>query len=74
MDIRFINKENEIINASRLSIKVMGSHLIGINERQDIIVIEEYENEKEGKESMKKIIEAVKKGNIGEYESIIIEL
>lgn len=74
MDIRFINKKEEIINASRLSIKVMGSHLIGINERQEIIIIEEYKSEEEAKEEMKKIIEAVKKGNIEEYESIIIEL
>lgn len=74
MDIRFINKKEEIINASRLSIKVMGSHLIGINERQEIIIIEEYKSEEEAKEEMEKIIEAVKKGTIEEYESIIIEL
>lgn len=72
MDIRFINKKDEIINASRLSIKVMGSHLIGINERQEIIVIEEYENEEKARESMKQIIDGVIKANEEEYEGIVI--
>lgn len=55
MDIRFINKKNEIINASRLSIKRMRDSLIGINERNEVVLIEEYENEEEAGKVLKYI-------------------
>ena len=55
MDIRFINSKNEIINASRLSIKVIGDCLIGINEKQETIVIEQYESEEFAKIALKEL-------------------
>ena len=55
MDIRFINSKNEIINASKLSIKVIGDCLIGINEKQETIVIEQYESEEFAKTVLKEV-------------------
>lgn len=72
MDIRFINNKKEIINVSNLSIKRMNNFLIGINERQEMIVIEEYENEKEAEEKLKEVANEIIKADLGEYESIIL--
>lgn len=55
MDIRFINKKDEIINASELSIKAMGSSLIGINAEQKIVEIERYGSEEEAREILRGI-------------------
>lgn len=55
MDIRFINKKDEIINCSELSIKVMGSSLIGINAEQKIVEIERYESEEKAREILRGI-------------------
>ena len=57
MDIRFINKNNEIINASRLSIKVIGDCLIGYNEENDAITIQRYDNNEEAETRWREIIE-----------------
>lgn len=53
MDIRFINKKDEIINCSELSIKVMGNSLIGINAEQKIVEIERYGSEEEAREMLR---------------------
>lgn len=53
MDIRFINGRDEIINCSELSIKVMGSSLIGINAEQKIVEIERYGSEEDAREMLR---------------------
>ena len=55
MDIRFVNKRNQIINASKLSIMTSGNYLIGMNDRGNQVIIEECES-KEKAEAMMKII------------------
>ena len=74
MDIRFINRKDEIINASELSIKVMGTSLIGINAEQKIVEIERYESEGIVRDRMLQIIEMIKKGVEKQYRGIIIDL
>lgn len=74
MDIRFINRKDEIINCSELSIKVMGNSLIGINAEQKIVEIERYESEGMVRDRMLQIIEMIKKGVEKQYRGIIIDL
>lgn len=74
MDIRFINRKDEIINCSELSIKVMGNSLIGINAEQKIVEIERYGSERIVRERMLQIIEMIKKGVEKQYGGIIIDL
>lgn len=74
MDIRFINRKDEIINASELSIKVMGNSLIGINAEQKIVEIERYGSEGIVRKRMLQIIEMIKKGVEKQYRGIIIDL
>lgn len=57
MDIRFVNRRNEIINVSNLSIKVMKRYLIGIDERKNVVEIEEYESEERAKEVLREVCE-----------------
>ena len=71
MDIRFINSKGEIINASRLSIKVIGDCLIGINEKQDTVVIERYGREEEARKSLKVVGQIIYE-KVGE--DIVIDL
>ena len=56
MDIRIINREGELINVSRLSLKVIGRSLIGINEKQEVVNVETYENEEKARKVLKKVI------------------
>ncbi len=72
MDIRFINKENEIINCSRLSIKVIGESLIGIDAEKNVVCVERYESEEKAREILKKAVEIIGKRYIGE--DILIDL
>ena len=75
MEITIINKEWEIINASRLSIKVINNCLVGINEKQETIVIERYESEERAKEILKRIGERTKRRyETGEANYMIIDL
>lgn len=60
MDIRFINRKDEIINCSELSIKVMGNSLIGINAEQKIVEIERYESEEEAREVLREVVDVLK--------------
>lgn len=60
MDIRFINSENEIINASRLSIKVINNSLIGIDAEKNVVQIEEYESEEKAREKLSNIVDKIK--------------
>lgn len=59
MDIRIINRDGELINVSRLSLKVIGRSLIGISEKQDVVNIETYESEEEAREVLKKIVDFI---------------
>ena len=52
MDIRFINREGNIVNLTNLSILREGRYLIGMNEKGDKIVAEKYESEEEAKEKI----------------------
>lgn len=74
MDIRFINRRNEIINVSELSIKVIGSSLIGINAEQKIVEIERYESEEKAKEVLKGAAEVVTGNMVGEARGVVIDL
>lgn len=66
MDIRFINRECNIVNVTNLSILREGMYLIGMNERGNKIVMEKYESEEEAKEKIRiignNIIIATQKG------------
>lgn len=59
MDIRIINRDGELINVSRLSIKVIGRSLIGINEKQEVMNVETYESEEKAREVLKKIVDFI---------------
>lgn len=59
MDIRMINKKDEIINVTNLSIKVSGRWLIGVNEEGKIMQIEEYEDEGEARKNLQTIWEVI---------------
>ena len=59
MDIRIINREGELINVSRLSLKVIGRSLIGISEKQDVVNVETYESEEEAREVLKNIVDFI---------------
>lgn len=70
MDIRFINRKDEIINASELSIKAMGTSLIGINAEQKIVEIERYES----KEKVREVLRWIGKILETDTASIVIDL
>lgn len=53
MDIRFINRECNIVNVTNLSILREGMYLIGMNERGNKIVMEKYESEEEAKDKIR---------------------
>lgn len=59
MDIRIINRDGELINVSRLSLKVIGRSLIGISEKQDVVNVETYESEEEAREALKNIVDFI---------------
>lgn len=56
MDIRIINRDGELINVSRLSLKVIGRSLIGINEKQEVVNVETYESEEKARKVLKKVV------------------
>lgn len=74
MDIRFINGRDEIINCSELSIKVIGSSLIGINAEQKIVEIERYGSEEEARDVLRGVAELVNGNLVGESRGIVIDL
>lgn len=59
MDIRIINRDGELINVSRLSIKTIGRNLIGIDEKKNVVNIEVYGSEEESKEELRKIVSII---------------
>ena len=75
MDIRIINREGELINVSRLSLKVIGRSLIGINEKQEVVNVETYESEEIARKVLKKIVYFIwGKHNECDNNAIIINL
>lgn len=56
MDIRIINRDGELINVSRLSLKVIGRSLIGIDEEKNVVNVESYESEEEARKVLKKVV------------------
>lgn len=75
MDIRIINREGELINVSRLSLKVIGRSLIGISEKQDVVNVETYESEEMARRVLKKVIYAIwAKHNECDNNAVMIDL
>ena len=74
MDIRIINRDGELINVSRLSLKVIGRSLIGIDEEKNVVNVETYESEGEAKEVLKNIVRFIWDMHDYEKNAIIINL
>lgn len=75
MDIRIINRDGELINVSRLSLKVIGRSLIGIDEEKNVVNVESYGSEEEAKKVLKKVIYIIwAKHNECDNNAVIIDL
>ena len=74
MDIRFVNKNDEIINATKLSIKVNNRFLIGESVEGKTTIIEDYETWGEAKDVLRKIGDALLNDKEISQEEIIIDL
>lgn len=74
MYIIFINKRDEIINVSRLSIKVVKSYLVGIDERGNVVEIEKYKDEEKAREVLRGVSEIVSGKQIREEGGVVIDL
>lgn len=72
MDIRIINKKDEIINVTNLSIICMDKWLVGMNDKGETIRIEEYESKEEAKENLKKIGLAIEEAHEREVKNFLI--
>lgn len=59
MDIRVINKNNEIINVTNLSIMAQGKWMVGMNDRGETVRIEEYENKEGAQDALERMSLAV---------------
>lgn len=75
MDIRIINTEGELINVSRLSLKVIGRSLIGIDEEKNVVNVESYESEEKARKVLRTIVDFIwKKHKEEDHNAIIINL
>lgn len=74
MYIIFINKRDEIINVSRLSIKVVKSYLVGIDERGNVVEIERYKDEGKAREVLRGVSEIVSGKQLKEDGGVVIDL
>ena len=74
MDIRFINEAGNIINATNLSINRSGNFLIGMNDRGNQIVIQDYENKEEAIEEIKRVTKIIENEVLTESENVLIDL
>ena len=59
MDIRIINSKGELMNVSKLSLKVVQSSLIGIDEAKNVVNVETFEDEETAKNVLKGIVFAI---------------
>lgn len=63
MEIRIINKKDEIVNISNMAkISVRGRCIVGMNEKQEVIVIEEYGSEEEARDRLIALGYAIEEG------------
>lgn len=70
MDIRIINKDNEIINVTNLSIMTSANWLIGMNDKGETVRIEQYESKEEAKDNLEKlgmVLEEAHKDNVTDF-------
>ena len=74
MDIRFVNKRNEIINATNLSIKVNDRYLVGETAECKTIIIEVYNNWEESSDVLRQIADTLLHDKDLSQEEIIIDL
>lgn len=74
MDIRFVNKRNEIINATNLSIKVNDRYLVGETAECKTIIIEVYNNWEESSDVLRQIADTLLHDKDLSEEEIIIDL
>lgn len=75
MDIRIINSEGEIINATRLHLKARNVFLIGLTENMEQeILIERCKSREEAVAYLDAIKDAVKLGIEEESENILVDL
>jgi hypothetical protein len=65
MDIRIINRKDEIMNVSGLSIKVIGKWLVGMTAEAKIVEIEEFRSEEKAREILRGIANVID-GNVSE--------
>lgn len=74
MDIRFVNKRNEIINATKLSIKVNNRYLIGESVEGKTTIIEDYATWLEASDVLRQIADTLLNEKDLSQEEIIIDL
>lgn len=76
MEIRIINSKGELMNVSRLSLKVSQSSLIGIDEAKNVVNVETFESEEVAKNVLKNIVFAIwgKHADGDSYRPVIINL
>lgn len=72
MDIRVINKKNEIINVSNKSIKRSGKWLIGIDSRGEVEQIEKFSSEEKAEIELRKICEQLIEWTRNQYNGGLI--
>ena len=72
MDIRMINKKDEVINVSSLHLKVINNWLVAMNNEEKAIVIETYENAEEAHEALVHTWEMIEMANKQGLQSITI--
>lgn len=74
MDIRFVNKRNEIINATNLSIKVNDRYLVGESVEGKTTIIEDYTTWLEASDVLRQIADTLLNEKDLSQEEIIIDL
>ena len=74
MYIRFVNKRNEIKNATNLSIKVNDRYLVGETAECKTIIIEVYNNWEESSDVLRQIADTLLHDKDLSQEEIIIDL
>ena len=73
MDIRVINKKNEIVNLSNMDkIMVSGKWIVGINDKGECMQIEEFESEEEAKERLEGLGRAIEYASESELEGMVL--
>ena len=72
MDIRIINKNNEIMNISQLSIMTMDNYIVGMNDKMEIIKIEKYGDKEEAKDRLIALGNAIEIASEKDLKAIII--